>query len=247
MSAYFITSSGTGVGKTFPTCALLHAARTNGIAAQAFKPIISGWDENPSPLAGEVRWGGGENGTRASNPPPQGRRELSDTAQIQRASGTASSVDDISPWRFSAPLSPHRAAALEQKQIDVAALIEWSRAQSTKPGLTLIEGVGGVMVPLTEDKTVRDWMVALKLPVIMVVGSYLGSISHTLTALEVLQTAGLHVQAIVISETAESSVDFAEAEAGLSPFIRNIPLRIFQPRVSSYEDAREIHALAAKL
>ena len=76
--------------------------------------------------------------------------------------------------------------------------------------ITLIEGVGGVMVPLTERETVLDWMAALGAPCLLVVGSYLGTISHTLTAAGTLAARGLDISAIVISESEESPVPVAE-------------------------------------
>lgn len=216
MTAYFVTSTGTGVGKTFTTCALLHAAVSKGHNAQGYKPIISGWDDVDA---------------------------ASDTRQIMAASANQTSVDAISPWRFAAPLSPHRAAARERQTIDIDALIDWSRARAAQNGLTLIEGVGGVMVPLNDTSTTLDWMAALALPVILVTGSYLGSISHTLTALHALRTRNLHVAALVMSETHGSSVTLDEAMAGLAPFISDIALRLTQPLVSSWREAHAIHAL----
>jgi dethiobiotin synthetase len=221
MSAYFITSSGTNVGKTFTSCAMLHAARIGNIPAKAYKPIISGWSE----------------------------ADDTDTAQIVAASGGAQNAADISPpaWRFAAPLSPHRAAALESRPLALDAIINWSCNIIKQPGLTLIEGVGGVMVPLDDRHTVVDWMDALNIPIILVVGSYLGTISHTLTAIESLRIRGLNIAALVMSETAASEQSFAEAQAGLAPFIADIPLRIMQPRVSSWREASHIAALIKDL
>jgi dethiobiotin synthetase len=219
MSAYFIASTGTGVGKTFTTCALLHAARMCEKEARACKPVISGWDEADS---------------------------TSDVAQIIRAGDGKQSAALLAPWRFAAPLSPHLAAAAEGRPIDPTALLAWSQQwleQDSDDALSLIEGVGGVMVPLTEQFTTLDWMEALGLPVILVVGSYLGSISHTLTTLEVLRTRNLPVAALVLNESHGSSVTLAQAHAGLTPFIRDIALQIVQPRVSSWQEARAIHAM----
>lgn len=216
MTGYFITGAGTGVGKTFTTCALLHANKH----ARGFKPIVSGWSE----------------------------ADDSDTAQIISATQeNKPEVADVTPWRFAAPLSPHRAAELEGKTIPYDTLVDWSWEQAKGNHLRLIEGVGGAMVPLNNEKTTLDWMKALGMPVIFVTGSYLGSISHTLTALEVLQQAGLTVKALVMNESEASSVQFEEAKAGLGPFIQAIPLRIFQPRVSSWREASAIHALASEL
>ena len=184
--------------------------------ARGLKPIISGWDDADM---------------------------LSDTAQMITAAGGRARVEDISPWRFAAPLSPHRAAALENQAVDMQRLIAWSKTQAQQGGLTLIEGVGGVMVPLNDHDTVLDWMAALGLPVILVTGSYLGTISHTLTALSVIRARGLEVRALVMNESAGSTVTLAEAQAGLAPFIRDIPLRITQPLVSSWKLAKAIQAM----
>lgn len=219
MTAYFITSTGTGVGKTFVTCALLHAWRSQGKLARGYKPVISGWSDD----------------------------ESTDTAQMIVAGGNVQKIDEVSPWRFAAPLSPHRAAALEGKSIDRLALLDWSREKINPTSITLIEGVGGVMVPLDDRHTVVDWMDVLNLPIILVVGSYLGAISHTLTAIECLRVRGLNIAALVMSETADSAVPLTEAQAGLADFIADIPLRVVQPRVSSWREATAIAALAKEL
>ena len=211
MAAYFVTGVGTGVGKTFTTCALMHAKQARGL-----KPVISGWKADDA---------------------------LSDTAQIIAASGGRQTLEETSPWRFSAPLSPHRAAALENAAIDVERLLAWIQAEAAKPGLTLIEGVGGVMAPLSDSFTALDWMAAAGLPVILVTGSYLGSISHTLTALLALRARGLFVQALVMNESDGSTVTLAEAQAGLAPFISDIPWRIVQPLVSSWKLAKAIQGM----
>ncbi|MDX2094583.1 MAG: dethiobiotin synthase [Alphaproteobacteria bacterium] len=216
MTAYVVTGTGTGVGKTFTTCALLHTARGRGQQVRGLKPVISGWD------AADAQ---------------------SDTAQLIRASGSTQTVETTSLWRFAAPLSPHRAAAREHQSIDLPALTAWTRAQIQPGALTLIEGVGGVMAPLSDRTTTLDWMAALGLPVIFVTGSYLGTLSHTLTALAALHARGLNVAALVMNETHGSAVTLDEAMQGLAPFITQIPLRIAQPLVSSWCEAEAIHAL----
>jgi dethiobiotin synthetase len=203
------------VGKTFTTCALLHAAKGQ---AAGYKPIISGYDGS---------------GT-------------TDTAEITRAGGKGK-AEEISPWRFAAPLSPHMAAPREGRKLALDAVVKWTREKAGQPGLALIETVGGIMVPLNDKYTTLDWLKAAKLPLILVTGSYLGSISHTLTALEVIRQSGLELAALVVNESDGSSVKFDEARAGLSPFIGNIKLRIFQPRVSSWQQASAIHALLPQL
>lgn len=198
----FITSTGTGIGKTFSTCALIRQAKSQGLKVEAFKPIISGFEDDA----------------------PQG----SDTGEILAALGRAPSrenIGQISPWRFKAPLSPDMAARAEGRALDVAALIAFSRqALENDADLTLIEGVGGVMVPLDDQKTVADWIQALKIPAVLVVGDYLGTISHTLTALEVLRARKITVAAVIVSESGESSVAFDDTCAALNHWAAPAPI-----------------------
>ena len=118
-------------------------------------------------------------------------------------------LDAMSAWRFTAPLSPDMAAALEGRKIDFDELAAYTRRVSStnwQNTRTLIEGVGGVMVPLDDTHTVRDWIAASDLPCVLVAGSYLGSLSHTLTALAALTQVGVQVAVIVVNETVPSTV-----------------------------------------
>lgn len=216
MSSYFVTGVGTDVGKTFAACALLHGARQCGRKVAAVKPVACGVDHA---MGGDV-------------------------AELLAASGH---VDvEQSPWWFKEALSPNMAAGMEGKHIDLAALTAWTQARIIPDGLTVIEGVGGIMVPLNEQQTVRDWMIALGLPVVLVTSNYLGALNHTLSALEILRAAKLKVAALVISET-EQGVPLGETEKTIRQFARDIPLIIAQSRVSSWKQAEAIHALAEKL
>lgn len=190
--SFFITSTGTDIGKTFITQGLIHQLRAAGRGVHAYKPLISGFDEAVM--------------------------QESDSGQLLEALGrdiTLKNIEAISPWRFSEPLSPHSAAEIEGRSIDIPALCEWCREKTNEDGITLIEGVGGVMVPLNREVTVLDWMAALKLPVILVVGSYLGTLSHTLTALHALNSRHLEIAGIVISESSEEATPAQETAEGL--------------------------------
>ncbi len=216
MSHYFVTGIGTDVGKTFAACALLHGARQKNRKVVALKPVACGIDHA---MGGDV-------------------------AELLAASGH---VDvEQSPWWFEAPLSPHMAATAEHKQIDLAELVAWTKARLPADGFSVVEGAGGIMVPLNERHTVRDWMVALELPVILVAGSYLGALNHTLSALELLRMAKLKVAAVVISESMHG-VSLADTEKTIKNFAGDIPLIIAQARVSSWRQATHIHALVEKL
>jgi dethiobiotin synthetase len=183
MSAVFITSTGTDVGKTFVACGLIHHIRDQERMVDAVKPVVSGFLPR--------------------------KAATSDPGLLLTALGRSATMAEIaliSPWRFAAPLSPDLAAQKEDRQIDFDALVAFSRqAIKAAPGVLLIEGVGGVMVPLDDRHTVLDWMSALAIPVILVVGNYLGTISHTLTALDVLAGRKLEVLSVVVSDTARTA------------------------------------------
>jgi dethiobiotin synthetase len=196
MAAFFITGSGTDVGKTFLAAGLARRLTSQGRAVEVLKPIVSGFD--PANPAG------------------------SDPAILLDALGrppTAENLAHIAPWRFRAPLSPDMAAAAEGRALDMTEAAGFCKvAIAAAPDVLLIEGAGGVMVPLNARETQLDLMRALRLPVIFVGASYLGALSHTLTGLEVLKSGGLDVRALVVSETPGSSVGLDATCATLAHF-----------------------------
>lgn len=196
MAAYFVTSTGTDIGKTFVTAALIRYLRESNQRVAALKPIVSGYDSSVAPT--------------------------SDPAVLLSALGlptTAEEVDRIAPWRFRAPLSPDLAAAREGRRIDFDQLVSFSRsAISAATGPLFIEGVGGIMVPLDGRRTVLDWMTELDIPLLLVVGGYLGTISHTLTALDVLAQRKLTVAAIVVSESERDTVELDDTVTSIARF-----------------------------
>ena len=196
MAAYFVTSTGADVGKTFVTAGLIRRLREAGAAVDALKPVVNGYDSSVV--------------------------ETSDPAVLLAALGrplTADEVARISPWRFRAPLSPDLAAAREGRTLAFDELVAFSRAAvDAAKGILLIEGVGGIMVPLDGRHTVLDWMAVLHIPLLLVVGGYLGTISHTLTALDVLAQRKLAVAAIVVSESERNPVELADTVASIARF-----------------------------
>lgn len=200
VGALFVTATGTDIGKTFVTAGLIRALRAQGRAVDALKPVLSGFD--PDAAAD------------------------SDPARLLAALGrppTAGEIERLSPFRFKAPLSPDMAARQEGRGLDFAALIEVCRQAIGRTGGTLlIEGVGGVMVPLDERHTVLDWINLLRLPVLLVTGSYLGTLSHTLTALHVIAQRGQEIAAVVVSESAGGNVSLQETVDTLARFAEPI-------------------------
>ena len=200
MAAYFVTSTGTDIGKTFVTAALIRYMRESNQPVTALKPIVSGYDSSVV--------------------------ETSDPAVLLAALGrqtSAEEVERIAPWRFRAPLAPDLAAAREGRSIDFDKVVEFSRAAvKGAKGPLFIEGVGGIMVPLNGRRTVLDWMTALDIPLLLVVGGYLGTISHTLTALDVLAQRKLTIAAIVVSESDRDAVALDDTVASIERFSNGV-------------------------
>jgi dethiobiotin synthetase len=215
MTAIFVTATGTDIGKTFVTAGLASVLREQGRAVAALKPVVTGF--TPETAA------------------------ASDPAVLLAALGrpvTEQSIADVAPWRFTAPLSPDMAARQEGRGLDFAALVTFCRdAIAARTDVLLIEGVGGVMVPLDATHTVLDWMVALRAPLILVAGSYLGTISHTLSALDVLARHALEVRAVVVSESVDSPVALDDTVASIARFARPIAVTAL-PRLPAGANAK---------
>jgi dethiobiotin synthetase len=158
----------------------------------------------------------------------------SDTAQLLAAQGLPcdeATIAACTPWRFAAPLSPDMAATAENRRLQLGEILSWARGaiqQVSADTIVLIEGVGGVMSPIAHDALNIDLIAALACPAILVGGSYLGAINHTLTALAALRARAIDVRCLVVNETMGSSVDFGGTLASLARFepdVLLIPLR----------------------
>jgi len=122
-----------------------------------------------------------------------------------------------------AQLAPDLAAAREGRSVDFDRVVAFSRAAvSNAKGPLFIEGVGGIMVPLAGRRTVLDWMTALDIPLLLIVGGYLGTISHTLTALDVLAQRKLTIAAIVVSESERDPVALDDTVASIERFSNGV-------------------------
>jgi dethiobiotin synthetase len=211
MAIVFITGSGTGVGKTYVASLLLRELRQSGRNILAFKPIATGMVPIDDPAFAET-----------------------DTARLLAAQGIAvdaASVAACTPWRFARPLSPDMAAAAEARSLQFETILKWAHGalrQAAGDATVVVEGVGGVLSPIAADALNIDLIAALECPAILVSGSYLGAINHALTAMEALRARKIALQALVLSETAGSSVDFAATLDSLSRFaavVRIVPIR----------------------
>ena len=201
MPGLFITATGTDIGKTYVAAALIRALRAAGRPVEAFKPVLSGFT--------------GYEGSDAA-------------VLIEALGGRENDLGRMSPYRFTAPLAPPSAARAEGFTLDPAKLVTLcaERIAAAEDALLIIEGAGGVMSPLAEATTNLDLMAELRLPAVLVAGSYLGSVSHTLTAIEVIEARGFPVQALVISESQGEHPPLSEMTGALRLFAPSIPVII---------------------
>ena len=171
MRGLFVTGTGTEVGKTVVAAAIARALAAGGQPVSVFKPCESGLDEEGEP----------------------------DHELLRRASGSTQSDDEIAPYRFGPPVSPHLAAELAGERVEPALILERARAAAAGGDGLVCEGVGGLLVPLTAGYLVRDLARDLGLPLVVVASPTLGTINHTLLTLESARAVGLTVAAVVLT------------------------------------------------
>lgn len=172
MRGVFVTGTDTGVGKTVISAALCAALRASGLRVAAFKPVVTGTAEPDDPAA------------------PADHELLAACAGIDPA--------DVAPLTFGPAVSPHLAAELAQTTIELDPLVDAARAAGEAADVLVAEGVGGLLVPLSPAASVRDFAVALGLPLVVAARPALGTINHTLLTLEAARAAGLDVRGVVV-------------------------------------------------
>ena len=186
--AYFITGTDTGIGKTHAACALLHAFRNQGMNAVGMKPVAAGIEAS------------GEN---------------EDVALLRAASSFAAPNALANPYSLAEAIAPHIAAADEGVRIEAAPIAAALASLRAQADVVVVEGVGGLLVPLGEDYDAADLAVALALPVILVVGMRLGCLNHALLTAEALRTRGLVLAGWIANRVDPQMRRFAENLATL--------------------------------
>ena len=167
-SAYFVTGTGTGVGKTLVTAGLLAAARQRGMSTAGLKPVAAGCELTDEGLRNE------------------------DALALQAQTTLPISYEQINPVALEPAIAPHIAAAEAGRRLSADRLAGVCRGvMMQRPDLTLIEGAGGWRVPLNDRETIAELAKIMQLPVILVVGLDLGCINSALLTAEAIQRDGL--------------------------------------------------------
>jgi dethiobiotin synthetase len=177
MRGLLVTATDTDVGKTVLSAALLAAMGASGESVCAHKPVVTGLDE-----VSEIDQPGGW---------------PADHELLARAAGMT--PEQVAPLRYGPAVSPHLAAQLAGEQIDPAQLLAAARSAARSARTLIVEGVGGLLAPLAEDYTVRDFAIALELPLLIAARPGLGTINHTLLTIDAARAAGLDVLAVVLT------------------------------------------------
>lgn len=167
MTAFFVTGTDTGVGKTFVSCALLHALARRHPRVVGMKPVAAGLVQTPEGWDSE------------------------DAVALRAASTVRVPPALDNPVRLPDPLSPHLAAERAGTRIDIPHLVACQRELAQHADAMVVEGAGGFLVPLSPQHTGADLAQALGLPVLLVVGLRLGCLNHALLSAEAIRARGL--------------------------------------------------------
>jgi dethiobiotin synthetase len=183
----FVTGTGTEVGKTVVAATIARTRAAGGERVAVFKPAVSGLSDGGEP----------------------------DHALLRRAARSELSDDQIAPYRYDPPVSPHLGAELAGETIDPARLRAAAQEAAAGADSLVVEGVGGFLVPLTLGYLVRDFARDLGLPVAVAAAPGLGTINHTLLTVEAVRSVGLDVVAVVLTPWPEEPgrIERSNAEA----------------------------------
>lgn len=195
---FFVTGTDTGVGKTIITAALIKTAHLFGFKACGMKPIETGCKRTEN--------------RRQQTPNRQGNNSFipSDGTFLREITGTGESIDLITPVRFENPLAPLPASEIEDKPVDLNKIKTAYKELSNKYDVIIVEGIGGLLVPITRDYFVINLARDFGLPLIVVSRPGLGTINHTMLTVNYAIKEGLDVAGIIINHTRPPERTLAE-------------------------------------
>ena len=183
---FFITGTDTGVGKTVVAAALAIVLRESGRDVGVFKPVATGCVRRREGLVSE------------------------DAEFLAKAAEAPETLEEISPIRFEVPLAPTVAAARAGVETDLDPMWEaWRRLRDAHE-ILLVEGIGGILCPVTPAMSVADLAKEFRLPLLVVARSTLGTINHTALTIEAARARGLAVAGVVVNRYNHESPDLAE-------------------------------------
>ena len=221
MQGYFITGTDTNVGKTVVTACLSTLFKSRGEDVGVMKPIETGVDPECSSSAN------------------------SDAKFLIEVTGVQDALEDVCPYRLKAPASPYQAARIEGKELDPEKLLERFRALQSKHSMMLVEGIGGLLVPITQRYNVTDLALQMNLPLIIVSRIQIGTLNHTLLTINAARQHGLKVAGVILNPVHEGELDTIEEEQGsLIEEFSDTPILGTCPYIHDVSSERVIQNLA---
>lgn len=218
MSGFFITGTDTGVGKTVVTACLATLFKSQGIDVGVMKPIETGVDPVCSSSAN------------------------SDTKFLMEVSGNGDAEDVVCPYRFKTPASPYQAVQIDGGSIQPATILDNFKVLQSRHDRMLVEGVGGLLVPITQHYSVADLALEIGLPLIIVSRFRLGTLNHTLLTVNAARQHGLKIKGIILNRQESGDFDNVEKQQGkLIEELSDIPILGIAPYIEevSSEGIRE--------
>jgi len=208
-SGVFVTGTGTEVGKTVVAAVIARTLAKEGKRVGVFKPAVTGLDETGEP----------------------------DHTLLRLAAGSDQSDEEVAPYRYGPPMSPHLAASLADEEIQAERLLTAARAATEGVDAIVCEGVGGLLVPLAPTYSVRDLAVDLALPMVLAAPPGLGTINHTLLTLAAARTAGLEVAAVVLTPWPEEPTPIERSNRETIGTLGEVPVETLPPLDLANPDA----------
>jgi dethiobiotin synthetase len=210
----FITGTDTGVGKTLVAAALASFLKKEGVDVGVMKPVESGCRRQEGNLV------------------PQ------DALFLREAAGCGDDLDLVNPYRLKAPLAPSLAAEREGVEIDLGKLFECFQAIKEKHDFILVEGAGGLMVPLREGYLISDLVQLFQLPLLIVAASRLGAINHTLLTVRHAQSLTIKVAGVILNNPEEEDLA-SRSNSDLLPQLLDVPLLGIIPFTPQFREFKQ--------
>tara|TARA_A100001011_G_scaffold390887_1_gene475197 strand:- start:891 stop:1580 length:690 start_codon:yes stop_codon:yes gene_type:complete len=196
----FITSTGTNLGKTYCLVEILKELAKKKIMANGYKPILSGFNSNNIADSDSYK-----------------------ILQTRNIIPDINLIKEITPWLFKSPIAPSIAAMKEKKTLKYKEVLKWCLEKSNKSGINIFEGAGGIYVPIEGKKTILNLMQELECKVVLIVGNYLGSVSHTISAIKNIQHENIEIINVIINKNTDNNINIQDTE--------NLINSVFNPKI----------------
>jgi dethiobiotin synthetase len=226
----FVTGTGTEVGKTVVAAALAQTLVREGRKVAVFKPAVTGLGELPAD--GPICRAPGD---------ISAHRPLADHELLRIAAGSSQSDEEIAPYRYGPPASPHLAASMAGEEIEPARLLEAARTAAAGADVLICEGVGGLLVPLARGVgslkrrgigrpyLVRDLALDLDYPLVIAASPALGTINHTLLTRESARSAGLEVVTVVLTPWPDEPTEIERSNRETIGALGEVEVQVLPP------------------